>query len=152
MAFNKRTGAIPHADSDVPTRSFPAIVARPKKAIASGGCLPALYPNDPPPAAIRRLATVASSCGADPSDQAFTVADRLALLRTPTDPDNAQEQRYRNRVRNRGTAITAMCVACQGTRKGVRDCDNTLCPLWAFRFGGNPFHAANKRRWQNGAG
>jgi hypothetical protein len=92
-----------------------------------------------PPATARALGNLALACGEAMPDAGFTVADRVNLLRTPFDTKNPQEQRYRNRVKNRATAITAMCIVCTGSRKLVTECMATECPLWAFRFGGDPF-------------
>lgn len=69
----------------------------------------------------------------------LNVADLLHAVRTPYN-DDTQEARYRARIRNRGTAITSFCMDCTGgSRKQVTECSMTDCPLWAFRFGSDPF-------------
>lgn len=84
--------------------------------------------------------SIVRTIGAMGGDQGFGIADRVIAMRTCLDPNNPQEQRYRNRVRNRATAITAFCITCVGGRKAVTECIDTQCPLWAFRFGGDPFY------------
>jgi hypothetical protein len=115
------------------------IVAREKKPMPEA-FISKTYGDNPTPAQLRRLGPLAQACGNVKTDERFNVADRITLLRTPYDTKNPQEQRYRNRIKNRATAITAMCVTCQGSRKAVTECLATACPLWAFRFGGDPFH------------
>lgn len=113
------------------------IVAKPKQPLPPGKMTEAgISP--------RSLGVVAQQCGDVQPDVAFNVADRVKLLRTPYDSKNPQEQRYRNRIKNRATAITAMCIVCTGTRKLVTECAATQCPLWAFRFGGDPFRGHRK--------
>jgi hypothetical protein len=111
------------------------IVAKPKQP------LPAAVFTAPAglPIYAKQLGHIAMACGETTPDAGFSVADRVNLIRTPYDTKNPQEQRYRNRVKNRATAITAMCIACTGSRKLVTECLATECPLWAFRFGGDPF-------------
>lgn len=118
------------------------IVAKPKKPIPDKG-LTNMYDNPMPPVAARALGNLVQSMGDSP-DEALTIKDRVELMRTPYDPHNSQEARYRGRVRNRGTAITAMCIVCSGGRKAVTECADTTCPLWAFRFGGDPFYGKRK--------
>lgn len=95
------------------------------------------------PASMRRLGVVAQAV-ADEADDGYSVGDYVKGLRTPYDPNNTQERRYRNRIKNRATAITAMCVACTGSRKLLTECMQTSCPLWAFRFGSDPFRGKRK--------
>lgn len=120
------------------------IVAKPKTPIPEGGVIRTMYGADPHPTNIRRLGRVAIDCGEPTADTALTIEDRVAAMRTPYDAQNLQELRYRGRVRNRGTAITAMCIVCQGGRKAVTECIDTTCPLWAFRFGGDAFYGKKK--------
>mgnify|MGYP006275069575 CR=1 FL=1 len=94
--------------------------------------------SEPTAAQIRHTGAVAASVEKE-TGELLTPSDRVLAMRTPYDANNPQEQRYRNRVRNRGTAITAMCIVCTGSRKAVTECIATTCPLWAFRMGGDPF-------------
>lgn len=69
----------------------------------------------------------------------LTVADQLQAIRTPQNPNEFAETRYRARITNRGTAMTSFCVNCQGgSRKQVAECYSVDCPIWAFRFGTDP--------------
>ena len=96
--------------------------------------------SDPPASIVRKAGAIAAAIETE-AGALLTTADRVIAMRTPNDPNNPQEQRYRNRVRNRGTAITAFCITCQGGRKAVTECIDVTCPLWAFRFGSDPFYA-----------
>jgi hypothetical protein len=116
-----------------------AAVPKEKKSVEAGGRIVDVYGENPDAAHIRRIGLVAMACGDDRPDQRFTMDDRLTALRTPFDSRNSQEIRYRNRIKNRATAITAMCIVCQGGRKGVAECTAIECPLWPFRLGGDPF-------------
>ena len=137
----KRRSNIPVYEEPQPQEKGPlVIVAKPKEPMPTDGVVE--YFGDDS-AQRRRIGLVALACGDQPDEQ-FNVTDRVALLRTPYDKKNLQERRYRNRVKNRATAITAMCIVCQGTRKAVTECIDTQCPLWAFRFGGDPFHGKRK--------
>ena len=93
---------------------------------------------------LRRVGPMSMACGYEAADDPFNVGDTVKLLRTAYDDKNPQEQRYRNRIRNRATAITAMCIVCTGSRKLVTECHGTHCPLWAFRFGNDPFRGQRK--------
>ena len=95
--------------------------------------------SEPTAAQIRRAGAISAAVEQE-TGALLTASDRVLAMRTPYDPKNPQEQRYRDRVRNRGTAITAMCITCQGGRKAVTECIDTTCPLWAFRFGSDPFY------------
>ena len=64
--------------------------------------------------------------------------DLAGLLRVPSNADDF-EKVYRNRIRNRNTAIRATCVLCIGGPKKVRACPSVTCSLWPFRMGSNPF-------------
>lgn len=119
------------------------IVAKPKRPMPEGGKVRQVLGEDAPSAAHRAMGTLAKSVNAD-IDADFTIEDRVILMRSSYDKNNPQEQRYRNRVRNRGTAITAFCITCQGGRKAVTECIATTCPLWAFRFGTDPFYGKKK--------
>lgn len=123
--------------SEEPLPSFPNIEAKPKKKVGDHGFFQGHERLTGPFA--RRFGPVAQACGDTPETVPITIADRFKLLRTPYDETTATEQRYRNRVRNRQTAITAMCVVCTGSRKLVTECAAVTCPLWAFRFGRNPY-------------
>lgn len=116
---------------------FPNIEAKPKKPVDMDAGLFSDYSDDP--VSIRRLGFVAESCGENLSDTPLNVADLIKFVRTPYEPHNATERRYRNRVRNRNTAIVAKCVDCAGTRKAVTECMDVVCPLWPFRLGKNPY-------------
>lgn len=100
--------------------------------------------SEPTATQIRHAGAVAAAVEQE-TGELLTTSDRVLAMRTPYDPKNPQEQRYRNRVRNRGTAITAMCIVCVGGRKAVAECIDTTCPLWAFRLGGDPFYGRNKK-------
>jgi len=123
------------SEPDMP--KFPNIEAKPKKPVDDSGFFSGNDRLNRENAL--RFGLVAQSCGSAPSDIPLSVADRFKLLRTPYDTSTATEQRYRNRVRNRQTAITAFCVTCTGSRKGVTECAAVTCPLWAFRLGSNPY-------------
>lgn len=134
MAIKKRKNIVIIDEPEVP-KGF-NIVAKPKQPMPAPKMTEAgIHPL--------RLGLVADSCGFD-TDESFTVGDRVKLMRTPYDKKNPQEQRYRNRVKNRGTAITAMCIICTGSRKAVTECLATSCPLWAFRLGSDPFRGTRK--------
>lgn len=133
MAIKRRSSA-PTAEQQAPVKQKLEIVAKPKRPMPGVGRIPlgADAPN------VRRIGAVAASI-CNPTDELTDIDDYVKAMRTPFDPKNPQEVRYRNRVRNRGTAITAMCITCQGGRKAVTECIDTRCPLWAFRFGSDPF-------------
>ena len=116
-----------------------------KKPVPDAGKVVDVYGEDYTPQELRRLGLVAESCYATPPDEHLTVSDRFKLMRAVYDVNNPQEQRYRNRVRNRATAITAMCIVCAGGRKAVTECTSVTCPLWGFRFGGDPFYGKRAR-------
>lgn len=120
------------------------IVAQPKKPMPEQSKLRDVYGDNPTQNQALRLGPLAIDCGDSTADQRLTVTDRVALMRTVYDTKNPQEARYRNRVRNRGTAITAMCIVCTGGRKAVTECAATDCPLWGFRFGSDPFYGKKK--------
>jgi hypothetical protein len=143
MAIKKRTSK-PDAD-DMPAKVKLNIVAKPKTPIPQDGVLQSIYNGEATPQQARRLGLLAIDCKADRPDENFTPDDHVKLMRIPYDKTNPQEARYRNRVRNRGTAITAMCITCQGGRKAVTECVATDCPLWAFRFGSDPFYGKRKK-------
>ena len=115
------------------------IVAKPKKPMPESSAIQRGFGDNVPPDMLRRIGPIARSCG-DLPDAKMELADLVTLMRTPYDNKNPQELRYRARVKNRATAITAMCVVCTGGRKAVTECIDTTCPLWAFRFGGDPFY------------
>lgn len=144
MAIKKRNLAKLREAQAIPDDGKLHIVAKPKVPLPDRSKVKDIYGENPTPSEKRRLGLVAIDCG-DTPDQKLTVTDRVDLLRTPYDDANPQEARYRNRVRNRGTAITAMCVVCQGGRKAVTECSDTACPLWAFRFGSDPFYGKRKK-------
>lgn len=137
MRIKKRTIATNATRDETPSGKFPFIEAKPKKDVPDTG----MFANQDtiPPKFARMLGNLSYVCGDTPSDIPLSVADRFKLLRTPYDTTTATESRYRNRVRNRQTAITAMCIVCTGSRKLVTECADLTCPLWAFRFGTNPY-------------
>lgn len=139
MPIKKRSN-LPDPNATYEEQKGLNIVAKPKKPLPPLR----LTANNPPPATLRALGNLALACGEAFPDASVSVADRVVMLRTPFDEKNSQEARYRNRVKNRATAITAMCIVCIGTRKGVTECLATECPLWAFRFGGDPFRGKRK--------
>lgn len=141
MAIKKRT-SLPDASATINEPVGLNIVAKPKQPMPPAK-ITRMVPEDGPDADIRRLGLIAQD-SADYADAHYTVGDRIRVLRTTYDKNNPQEQRYRNRVKNRATAITAMCVCCTGSRKLVTECPETTCPLWAFRFGGDPFRGSRK--------
>jgi hypothetical protein len=142
MAIKKRSklpsGEQPSENVATPTAPL-HIEAKPKAPMPSGGVLSGVYGAAAPAPAIRRAVLLAASLGHSTARTGYTIEDYVTALRTPYDVNNLQELRYRARVRNRATAITAMCIVCTGTRKGVTECASTKCPLWAFRFGTDPF-------------
>lgn len=142
MPIKKRKNRhVPNSDeASVSTDGKLNIVAKPKKPLPDRSKVEDVYGSDATPAQGRTLGLLAIDCGDNPPDLKLSVTDRVKLIRMPYDKNNPQEVRYRNRVRNRGTAITAMCITCQGTRKNVTECVDTMCPLWAFRFGSDPFY------------
>lgn len=121
---------------------FPFIEAKPKKPVEDTGIFEGK--DTLPPSYARGFGNLAESCGDTPTDIPLSVADRFKLLRVANDTSTATEQRYRNRVRNRQTAVTAFCVTCAGTRKAVTECAAITCPLWAFRTGKNPYRTKRK--------
>ncbi len=145
MPIKKRSSKPTAEQAAAPKVSKPlVIVAAPKKPIPKGSTLQAVYGDNVPPARIRRIGHVADTMGETP-EEALHLSDKVTAMRTPYDPNNPQEQRYRNRVRNRATAVTAMCITCVGGRKAVTECVDTLCPLWAFRFGSDPFFGKKRK-------
>lgn len=140
MPIRKRSKVPTEAEALVETDGKLNIVAKPKKPMPEGGKVRDVFGIEAPASQLRTLGLVALDCNESMPDAQFTIEDRVTLMRTPFDKNNPQEQRYRNRVRNRGTAITAFCITCQGGRKAVTECIATQCPLWAFRFGGDPFY------------
>lgn len=133
-------------DGDTPkVSSFPDIVAKPKEPLEPGGPLTTYldqFPQDTPLSRSERLGRfpmIVKNMGDNLDDINFTVADKLEMVRSSYDHKNPQEQRYRNRVRNRNTAITAACMVCTGSRKLVTECADCTCPLWPFRFGRSPY-------------
>lgn len=128
----RRTAVAGSVETEKP--AFPTIEAKPKEPLP-----PARFEGLDP----RRLGQLAIACrdetNAGATDDRFTAGDYVRNLRTPYDPKNSTEARYRNRVRNRATGITAKCVDCAGSRKNVTECAAVECPLWAFRNGKNPF-------------
>lgn len=138
MPIRKRSN-IPTMDN-VPDDGKLNIVAAEKKPIPEKGKVRDVYGVEATPQQKRRLGLVAVDCHASPPDRDFTVEDRVSLMRSPYDKNNPQEARYRNRVRNRGTAITAFCITCLGGRKDVTECIDTTCPLWGFRLSSDPFY------------
>jgi hypothetical protein len=137
MPIKKRSSA-PIVSDDQPELTGLVIVAKPKKPIPPDGIIRRVFGEKASAQQVRRIGPIAIDCKELP-DAGFTIEDRVTAMRTPYDPKNTQEIRYRNRVRNRATAITAMCITCQGGRKAVTECLDTQCPLWPFRFGGDPF-------------
>lgn len=119
------------------------IVAQPKQPMPPEK-ITTMFGDNPTPGQLRRVGPIAQACGDAAADDGFSIGDRVKLLRTSYDQNNPQEQRYRNRVKNRATAITAMCVVCTGSRKLVTECMATQCPLWSFRMGGDPFRGFRK--------
>jgi hypothetical protein len=68
------------------------------------------------------------------------VQDLLTLVRSPLNPGDSVEVKYRNRIRSPLTAIRAFCVECQGgSPKSVNKCTLVECPFWAFRMGQNGY-------------
>jgi hypothetical protein len=114
-----------------------------KKPIPREGRINDLLGDQLSGSAVRAIGSLAASIH-DPTDETMTAHDRVTALRTVYDENNPQELRYRARVRNRATAITAFCITCTGGRKAVTECAATQCPLWAFRFGGDPFYGKRK--------
>lgn len=142
----KKRSTLPTAAQEAEARK-PAplnIVAKPKQPVPEGGMLRAVYGAEPTAQQARRLGLVAIDCNEPTADANLTIEDRVSLMRINYDQANPQETRYRGRVRNRGTAITAMCITCTGGRKAVTECIDTTCPLWAFRLGGDPFFGRKK--------
>ena len=140
MAIKKRSERPVRGAEELPTKLV--IEAKPKTPMPEGGVVSIMY-GKATPQQVRRLGNVAIDCNELP-DARLTIEDRVTCMRAPFDPRNAQEVRYRNRVRNRGTAITAMCIVCQGGRKAVTECIDTKCPLWGFRMGSDPFFGQKK--------
>ena len=142
----KRRSAIPSKDAvfETPSDGKLHIVAKPKTPVPDNSALNAVYGDSAPRSLLLRFGQLAAKHGDTPDDH-MTVKDRFTALRTPYDDKNPQEQRYRNRIKGRATAITAFCVICTGGRKGVTECAETQCPLWAFRFGSDPFYGKSKK-------
>lgn len=142
MAIKKRTSLPVYSDEPAePVRLN--IVAKPKQPMPEGEVVQ-YFGEQPDQRTLLRLGLVAQACGDAAPDARMNVTDHVALLRMPYDKNNPQEARYRNRIKNRATAITAMCITCTGSRKLVTECAATDCALWAFRFGGDPFRGKRK--------
>lgn len=90
---------------------------------------------------LRRAAAIVEYDERDP--KTIPVEDLVALARTCNSKEN-MEVVYRNRIRNRNTAIRAFCVMCIGGPKKVRACADVDCPIWPFRLGNNPFRRRAK--------
>jgi hypothetical protein len=141
MAIRKRElpANSPIMENETAPKKFPTIEAKPKKPVENTGFFKNMDSLDG--ATARGFGNLAAACGDLPDLIPLSIADRFKLLRTPFDKSTPTEQRYRNRVRNRHTAITAMCIVCTGSRKLVTECADVTCPLWAFRFGRNPYRS-----------
>jgi len=141
----KRRSSMPAKDAvfDAPEEAKLNIVAKPKTPIPDESCIRQVYPQ-PTAQQMRAYGPLALSMGSIPSDY-MTTKDTVEALRAPYDKNSPQEQRYRNRIKGRGTAITAFCVICQGGRKDVTECAATQCPLWGFRFGSDPFYGQSNK-------
>jgi len=142
MPIKKRT-SIPDPNAPEPEKGPLNIQPGEKKPIPPEGRIMDFGGDQLSGPGIRRLGAIAASVS-DPTDDLMTIGDRVTAMRTVYDTKNPQELRYRARVKNRATAITAMCVVCTGGRKAVTECAATTCPLWAFRFGGDPFYGKRK--------
>ena len=129
----KRRSTVPVIDySAEPANPFSGIVPSPKKPMPE----PNIFKGDEDATYIRMMGSVITETDPD----ALNVSDIVTALRTPYNPDEHGEIRYRARVKNRGTAVTAYCYDCQGgSRKAVTECASVKCPLWGFRFGSDPF-------------
>jgi len=56
------------------------------------------------------------------------------------DWNDANEKKYRQRIKNPQTAIRAMCIICMGgSSYEVSLCGKSNCPLHPFRLGKNPW-------------
>lgn len=74
------------------------------------------------------------------SPKLLPLNDILDSLSMVSNVGDSVETRYRHRIRNRSTGIRAQCVECSGgSPKTARLCPNVVCPLWAYRFGADPF-------------
>lgn len=59
-------------------------------------------------------------------------------VRHPVDSD-AVVNKYKSKIKNRATAIRAMCIQCMGgSLAGVRNCPSVTCTLHPFRMGKDP--------------
>lgn len=60
--------------------------------------------------------------------------------------------RYKERVKNRNTAIRAKCIECSnGQQSEVRECTVKSCALWPFRMGEDPFNKKTRERMERDA-
>jgi len=143
VPIKKRSNRPSPSPSDDEEPEKLVIVAGVKKPLPTDSRISSVMGETPSPSDVRKVGSIAASLS-DTSSELLTTQDYVTAMRTPYDPSNAQEVRYRNRVRNRGTAITALCITCQGGRKAVTECIATECALWAFRFGTDPFYGRRK--------
>lgn len=61
--------------------------------------------------------------------------------------------KYAARVKNRGTAIRAFCIACSGgSLAEVRDCQIKKCVLFLYRMGADPGNKKTLDRLARGEG
>jgi hypothetical protein len=75
--------------------------------------------------------------GANPKELPFEELRDHVRMRRP-DSDGI-EAKYRERIKNRATAIRAYCVECQGGfLVAVKECPSVTCPLHPFRMGSDP--------------
>lgn len=64
-------------------------------------------------------------------------AKEMVLI--PHNPNDSMEVSARKRIRNRTTAIRAMCITCVGSYPDIAGCTAYQCPLYPFRMGKDPY-------------
>ena len=72
------------------------------------------------------------------ADSVIAAARMLGKPRPP-------EERQMRREQSPALAIRRYCLVCHAeSRRGVRECAATTCPLWRFRFGVRPATAVRR--------
>lgn len=85
--------------------------------------------------------------GANPKEIPF---DDLKEHITYPVGEDAIEDKYRSKIKNRATAIRAYCVSCMGgSVSDVKDCVSLICPLHPFRMGKDPIRGYELPKVEN---
>lgn len=72
---------------------------------------------------------------------------------TTSDPDAKKVMalilKYKKAIKNRGSAIRAMCIQCVGSLPDIKTCECSDCPLWLFRNGADAFRSSYTEKEKN---